>query len=153
VPVTLFLISNVAAEDPAWFRAIQDQAGAVIEAHTVDHARLRGMSYDGQKHEICDSADRLGQMFGTRPTLFRAPGGLKDANTLQAAKDCGMKAVLFWHEAVNNGQVQFQAGNQIQPGDVILMHFRKTFVEDYLAALNGIKAAGLTPARLSDYIG
>jgi peptidoglycan/xylan/chitin deacetylase (PgdA/CDA1 family) len=153
VPVTLFLISGVAAEDPQFFRNIQQQAGATIEDHTIDHARMRGTSYDHQRHEICDAANRLTQMFGRRPTLFRAPGGLKDATTLRAAADCGMKAVLFWHEAVNNGQVQFQEGNRIHPGDVILMHFRKTFVEDYLAALQGIKAAGLTPARLEDYIG
>jgi len=153
VPVTLFLISSVAAEDPKFFSDIHEQANATIEAHTIDHARMRGMSYEGQKHEICGSADKLQQLFGKRPTLFRAPGGLKDANTLRAARDCGMKAVFFWHEAVNNGQVQFQEGTKINPGDVVLMHFRKTFVEDYLAALQGIKDAGLTPARLEDYVG
>lgn len=152
VPVSLFLISSVAKEDPKFFSDIDLFADATIEAHTVSHAKLRGKSYAAQKQEICGSADQLQQLFGTRPTLFRAPGGLKDATTLQAAADCGMKAVLFWHEAVNNGQVQFQEGAKVQPGDVILMHFRQTFVEDYLAALQGIKDAGLTPARLEDYI-
>lgn len=152
VPVSLFLISSVAKQDPAWFAAIRDQADATIQAHTVTHARLRGLSATAQAAEICGSADQLEQMFGTRPTLFRAPGGLKDETTLQVAKDCGFKAVFFWKEAVNDGHVQFQQGAAIHPGDVILMHFRPTFVEDYLAALQGIKDAGLTPARLEDYL-
>lgn len=152
VPVSLFLISSVAAEDPKFFSDIREQTGATIQAHSVTHARLKGQSYATQQREICGSADQLQQMFGTRPTLFRAPGGLKDETTLQVAQECGMKAVLFWKEAVNDGRVQFQQGARIQPGDVILMHFRQTFVEDYLAALQGIKDAGLTPARLEDYL-
>lgn len=152
VPVSLFPISSVAAEDPTWFSTIRDEADATIQAHTVTHARLRGLSYEAQRKEICGAADQLEQMFGTRPTLFRSPGGLKDDTTLQVAKDCGFKAVFFWKEAVNDGHVQFQEGTVIQPGDVILMHFRQTFVEDYLALLQGIKDAGLTPARLEDYI-
>ena len=151
-PVTLFLISSVAAEDPKFFNDIREQTGALVEAHSVTHKRLKGLSYAAQKEEICGSADQLQQLFGTRPTLFRAPGGLKDETTLRAVQDCGMKAVFFWKEAVNDGRVQFQEGDRIQAGDVILMHFRQTFVEDYLAALQGIKDAGLTPARLEDYL-
>lgn len=152
VPVSLFLISSVAAEDPKFFSDIREQTGAHIQAHSVTHARLKGLPYEAQKREICGSADQLQQLFGTRPTLFRAPGGLQDATTLRVAGECGMRAVLFWKEAVNDGRVQFQLGDRIQPGDVILMHFRHTFVEDYLAALQGIKDAGLTPARLEDYL-
>jgi len=152
VPVSLFLISSVAAQDPKYFSDIREQTGAVIQAHSVTHARLRGQSHEAQRREICGSADQLQQLFGTRPTLFRAPGGLQDATTRQVAAECGMRAVMFWKEAVNDGRVQFQEGNRIQPGDVILMHFRSTFVEDYLAALRAIKDAGLTPARLEDYL-
>ena len=152
VPVSLFLISSVAAQDPKFFSDIHEQTGAAIQAHSVTHSRLRGRSAEAQRQEICGSADQLEQLFGTRPTLFRAPGGLKDDTTLRVAAECGMRAVLFWKEAVNDGRVQFQEGDRIQPGDVILMHFRATFVDDYLAALQAIKDAGLTPARLEDYV-
>jgi hypothetical protein len=66
--------------------------------------------------------------------------------------DCGMKAAFYWKETVNAGVVRYQTGHQIQPGDIILMHFRPTFVEDFLAALRTIHDAGLTPTRLEDYI-
>jgi hypothetical protein len=32
------------------------------------------------------------------------------------------------------------------------MHFRPAFIADFLAVLKAIKEAGLTPARLEDYI-
>ena len=153
IPVSLFLVSGVVDDVPGYFSDLQ-AAGATIEAHTIDHEILKGRSYDFQHDEICGSADQLGQLFGQRPTLFRAPGGSYDQTTLQAAGDCGMKGVFFWREAVNNGELQFQRPDHVvHPGDIILMHFRDTYVEDFLAAVNGIAASGLTPARLEDYVG
>ncbi|MFD0594941.1 hypothetical protein ACFQZ4_23250 [Catellatospora coxensis] len=41
----------------------------------------------------------------------------------------------------------------VQPGDVLLMHFRPALMDDLLGALNAIYKSGLTPALLEDYIG
>ncbi|GAA2629605.1 hypothetical protein GCM10010399_71870 [Dactylosporangium fulvum] len=150
VPVTLFLAVNAIQDNPAYFTTLQD-IGAVIEAHTITHPKLRGQSYAFQKHEICDGADQLTELFGRRPTMFRPPFGEQDSTTLRVVRDCGMKAALFWKETVNRGRVQYQEARIVQPGDVILMHFREQFVDDFIAALEAIKAAGLTPARLEDY--
>jgi peptidoglycan/xylan/chitin deacetylase (PgdA/CDA1 family) len=151
VPVTLFLTINAIRSDPAYFTKLQS-SGAVIEAHTITHRALPGMSYAAQRQEICGSADQLGQLYGRRPVLFRPPFGSKDATTLKAAHDCGMTATFFWKETVNEGIVRFQEGHAIQRGDIILMHFRQAFVADFLAALRAISAAGLTPALLEDYL-
>ncbi|MEV0134966.1 polysaccharide deacetylase family protein [Dactylosporangium sp. NPDC050688] len=151
VPVTLFLTIDAIRNDPAYFKRLQD-VGAVIEAHTVTHQNLKGKSYAVQRRELCDSADKLGQWYGRRPVLFRPPYGEKDDTTLRAAHDCGMHAGFFWKETVDKGIVRYQSGNTVQRGDIILMHFRDRFVDDYIAALQAIKAAGLTPALLEDYI-
>jgi len=124
----------------------------VIEAHSLNHPSLPGHPYGFQRNQICGSADRLAQLYGRRPVLFRPPYGNKDQITLAAARDCGMKAVFFWKETVDNGVVHFQVGNTIQRGDIILMHFRTTFVRDVTAALIAIHNAGLTPALLENYI-
>lgn len=152
VPVSLFLISSTAARNPGYFSDLRDQTGATIHAHSVSHRPLAGLPYETQRREICGSADQLQQLYGTRPTLFRAPFGSKDATTLQVAAECGMKAVLYWRETVTNGRVDYQHGNRVQPGDIILMHFGPGFVEDYLAVLQAIKDAGLVPARIEDYL-
>lgn len=151
VPVTLFLTTDAIHDNEAYFARLRD-SGAVIEAHTITHTELRGKSYGFQRHEICGSADRLAKAYQRRPVLFRPPFGTKDATTLRAARDCGMKAGFMWKETVHKGKVRYQEGHRVQPGDIILMHFRPAFVKDFLAALRAIHKAGLTPALLEDYL-
>lgn len=150
-PVTLFLTTTAIQDNPQYFNELQ-RAGAVIEAHTITHPSLRGKSYSYQHHEICGGAEQLTTWFGRRPQLFRPPFGEWDSVTLRAAHDCGMRATLTWSETVDKGVVHYQVGNQIQRGDIILMHFRPAFADDFLAAMNAIHAAGLTPALLDDYV-
>lgn len=150
VPVTLFLTINAVKDDPDYFRHLP--ANVAIEAHTVTHQALRGKSYATQRREICGSADQLAQWYGHRPVFFRPPGGNKDATTLRATRDCGMKAAFFWKETVDKGKVRYQEGRRVRAGDIILMHFRERFVDDFIAALTAIHTAGLTPALLQDYV-
>lgn len=151
VPVTLFLTINAISDNPDYFKGFQ-AAGAVIEAHTINHAEMKGMSYADQKNQICGSADQLAQWFGRRPIFFRPPYGDKDDNTLRAAHDCGMQAGFMWRETVDKGKVRYQIGKAVQPGDIILMHFRPAFKEDLTAAVKAIRDAGLEPALLEDFV-
>lgn len=152
VPITLFLEVDAVKVNPAYFTALQS-AGAVIEAHTLTHPNLPGMSYEAQKHQICGSADQLGHLYGRRPVLFRPPFGAFNANTMRAVKDCKMKASFTWKETTDKGIVRFQNGQRhVAPGDIVLMHFRPAFVEDFLAVLEALQKNNLTPALLEDYI-
>jgi peptidoglycan/xylan/chitin deacetylase (PgdA/CDA1 family) len=151
VPVTLFLTIDAIRDDPGYFRRLR-AAGAVVEAHTLTHPSLAGMPYAAQRREICGSADQLARWYGRRPVLFRPPFGNSDATTLRAVRDCGMRAAFHWTETVDKGKVRYQRGHVVQRGDVILMHFRPAFVDDFLAALTAIHQAGLTPALLEDYV-
>lgn len=151
VPVTLFLTINAIRDNPEYFKHLQ-ASGAVIEAHTITHINLKGRAYEVQKKEACGSADQLGALYGRRPALFRPPFGDHDSTTLRAVRDCGMKASFMWKETVNTGIVRYQTGHKIEAGDIILMHFRPAFVADFLAALQAIHDAGLTPALLENYI-
>jgi peptidoglycan/xylan/chitin deacetylase (PgdA/CDA1 family) len=151
VPVTLFLTMNAIRNNPGYFKQLE-ASGAVIEAHTITHTDLKGKSYDFQRHEICGSADQLAALYGRRPVLFRPPFGDQDAVTLQATHDCGLKAAFFWKETVDKGIVRYQEGHTVQAGDIILMHFRPAFADDFTATLKAIHDAGLTPALLEDYI-
>ncbi|MBB5479915.1 polysaccharide deacetylase family protein [Micromonospora parathelypteridis] len=152
IPVTMFLNSPAAEEHDVYFRQIE-VAGGVVENHTIRHTSLAGRSYDHQKQEICGAADKLEALFGKRPTLFRPPFGEHDTTTLQAAHDCGAKAVFHWTETVHEGKVRYQTPEKVvHPGDVLLMHFRPALMDDLLAALKAIHRAGLTPALLEDYV-
>ncbi len=152
VQPSLFLNTNHVQDGPAFFKALQDQAGAKVHSHTANHPNLQGKSYDFQKQEICGNADYLQAQMGVRPKLFRPPFGNYDGNTRRAATDCGFSALVMWTAAVNDGVVQFQAGAKLNAGDIVLMHFRQTFVEDFVAFLNRCKQDGLTPVPLEDYL-
>ncbi|MET8258803.1 polysaccharide deacetylase family protein [Micromonospora sp. NPDC005205] len=152
IPVTMFLNSPAAAEHTDYFRQIE-AVGGVVENHTIHHNSLAGRSYDYQKQEICGAADALEGLFGKRPTLFRPPFGEHDSSMLKAAHDCGAKAVFHWTETVHEGKVRYQTPEKVvQPGDVLLMHFRPALMDDLLAALKAIHRAGLTPALLEQYV-
>jgi peptidoglycan/xylan/chitin deacetylase (PgdA/CDA1 family) len=152
VPITLFLEVNAVQENPAYFTPLQG-AGATIQNHTISHPTMTYLGYDSQKRQICGGADQLAKLYGQRPTLFRPPGGSYNTTTLRAAHDCGMKAVFTWTETTDHGKVFYQQDpHVVQPGDIILMHFRPRFVDDFLAVLKAIHKAGLTPARLEDYV-
>jgi len=152
IPVTLFLTTGFIQDDVPFFDRLRTY-GAVIEAHTISHPDLAGKWEGFQRHQICDGADRLGQWYGRRPVLFRPPFGDKDRTTLRVAKECGLRAAFMWKETVDKGIVRYQEPvKRVQPGDIILMHFRPAFVQDFLAALRAIHRSGLTPALLEDYV-
>lgn len=152
VPVTLFLQGSEVDPNPGYFRGLQD-AGADIQDHTQTHTELPGLSSERQRKEICGTADKFEKLFKKKPTMFRPPYGSYDDTTLTAAKSCGFKSVALWRETVDKGKIFYQRDKKIYPGDIVLMHFRPAFIKDYVAVLNDMKKSGVTPARLSDYIG
>jgi peptidoglycan/xylan/chitin deacetylase (PgdA/CDA1 family) len=149
---SLFLNTKHAEGHADFFKPFQEQAKVSVNAHTNTHPNLTGKSYDAQKQEICGNADYIAADFGTRPKLFRPPFGNYDRTTRKVAADCGFTALVMWTAAVNDGVVQFQAGGKLNGGDIVLMHFRDTFVEDYLAFLNRARQDGLTPVVLDDFL-
>jgi hypothetical protein len=72
--------------------------------------------------------------------------------TRQAARACGMRAVVEWSAAMDGGELTVRGG-RLGPGDIVLLHFRPTLASDLALLLDKIRAAGLTVGRLEDYLG
>lgn len=144
IKASLFLSKLFIASDPQFFSQLVAQ-GSVIENHTLSHDTnmTRTMSYLQQKNEICGMADYEEKVYGKRPTLFRPPGGAYSDTMRKAAHDCGMKAIVTWIAKANGGSMQYQVGNKLRPGDVVLMHFRPEFKQDLQAFVEAEVAAGL----------
>ncbi|MFN8590317.1 MAG: polysaccharide deacetylase family protein [Thermomicrobiales bacterium] len=90
-PATFF-INNVS---PLTTDQIANLAGfGAVEAHTVTHAHLNGLDYDGQFTEINTNKTFLEQTTG-QPVRFLAwPFGERNDSAIQAAKDSGMVAAF-----------------------------------------------------------
>ncbi|NUP03350.1 MAG: polysaccharide deacetylase family protein [Nonomuraea sp.] len=136
-----------------YFRQLRD-VRVPIENHTLTHPDLRRLSYDGQRREICGSAQVVKKEIGTRPILFRPPFGSFDTDTLRAAKSCGMKAVLLWTATVQpGGKIAYQVPDKrLRPGDVLLLHFRPNLAADFRVLVNKIKRRGFELGNLQAYL-
>ncbi len=149
IPASLFLVDGPIREDPDWFRQLPN---TVVEDHSQTHPNFRELSESAQQAEICGNADLVEQTYGRRPVLFRPPYGNYNAATQRAAAACGMRAVVIWQENVNNDVVGFREVQDFRPGDIILMHFRPSFVQELHVIRDRVQAAGLRFALLQDYI-
>ncbi|MFI6939296.1 polysaccharide deacetylase family protein [Streptomyces sp. NPDC050418] len=158
LPVSMFLTDSVAGPGYAHFGELR-AVGATVQNHTLDHPYLPGLPYDGQRWEICGQQTKLKDRFGQRPRLFRPPYGEYNADTLRAAADCGISAVVLWRASMQIDDLRYTEGEQLRPGDIILAHFRgpdelrgASLTEMTTRILRRIQAQGFTVGRLEDYL-
>jgi len=150
LPLTLFLDNHDIRNNYNFFRRLQT-AGMTIQNHTMNHPKLTNLPLADQQAEICAAADTYKSVFDYRPTLMRPPYGLFNDTTRQAAA-CGMKAIVMWHARIIKGVIQYQEGDRLQPGDIVLMHFSLEFMTDIQAFINQIEHDHLQVGRLEDWL-
>ena len=151
LPVTLFVLPVPLQQDPAYFLQLA-QVGASVQDHTVHHLPLPKLSAARQVQEVCGSIDLLHRTFGRRPWLFRPPYGEFNTSTKYAVRQCGLQAIVTWQGTMNDGVLRLQHPGSLQPGDIILMHFRPDLRRNLEVLLKEAKAAGLVPAPLEQYL-
>ncbi|PAZ17885.1 polysaccharide deacetylase [Streptomyces sp. SA15] len=158
IPYTAFLSDYLVKEDYGYFKKMQDR-GVVLNNHTLHHPYLPGLSYIGQKREICGMQRVIERRYGKRPTLFRPPFGNYDQDTLRAAKACGIRYVPLWNEEVFVDRWEYREWDRdLHPGDIVLSHFRgrddwKGTMPDMIRRfLNKVTDRGYAVARLEDYL-
>jgi peptidoglycan/xylan/chitin deacetylase (PgdA/CDA1 family) len=149
LPVSLFLIPRPAVQGETYFRSIV-RSGSVVEDHTEHHPNLTELAYLAQRAEICTPIARITTMFGRRPTLLRPPGGAWNPDTLRAASDCGLGAVVTWDAVLSNGKLSTIGG--LKPGDIILIHFRPALYSDLILLMHVLRARHLGVGLLEDYV-
>ncbi|WP_234327891.1 polysaccharide deacetylase family protein [Streptomyces sp. NRRL F-2664] len=160
LPISMFLTDSVASSDYGHFEKLRDNGSAsTVNNHTLTHPNLRTLSFEAQKKEICGQQDRLQQRFGQRPPLFRPPFGNYNDDTLRAASECGVSSIVLWRVSMQINNFQYAQGSALQPGDIILAHFRgpselkgATEVQMTTRMLQRIQEQGYRIGRLEDYL-
>lgn len=136
VPITTFLIENAAKEHPDFWRDFEE-AGGVIENHTVSHPDLTKVAPDNAVNQI-ETAEKYFVSFST-PTLFRPPYGAYNQTVCQAAYQAGIKHLIMWNATMTDGGLQTYNGKPLEPGSIILLHWvpnLTTQLENLLGILN-----------------
>ncbi|WP_144119820.1 polysaccharide deacetylase family protein [Catellatospora sichuanensis] len=163
IPVTAFLTTN-AVDDAVDFFGSLRSSGMAIENHTMTHPCLAknentsdpcgdGLTYEEQKAELCGASDLLDGWYGRRPAYFRAPYLESNADTIRAAWDCGLVAGFTGQQSIHAGVISWASDDhRVKPGDIMILHFDAGFADDFILALEAIKASGLTPVLLQDWV-
>ena len=151
IKASLYILKGSIASNSDFINQIV-ALGSLVENHSLSHDTnmVKSQTYDQQKNEICGMADYVQQQFGRRPVFFRPPGGAYSNTMRRAAADCGMSAIVTWIAKANGGSMQYQIGDHLRPGDVVLMHFRPEFKQDMQAFIDAMVAAGLHTELLED---
>ncbi|MEV0774710.1 polysaccharide deacetylase family protein [Streptomyces sp. NPDC050428] len=158
IPYSAFLSDYVIRDDYAYFKKMQAR-GVSLQNHTLTHPYLPGLSYEKQKKEICGQQDKIKKRYGKRPELFRPPYGNYNADTLRAAKTCGVKAVPLWSSEAFPDHMEWREWDRdLHPGDIVLTHFRgdeewKGSMPDMIRyVMKKITDKGYAVAKLEDYV-
>ncbi|MFZ3559322.1 polysaccharide deacetylase family protein [Streptomyces sp. BH055] len=112
--------------------------GVRVQNRTLTRPLLPGLGYVGQHAEICGQRDRVRARFGAAPRLLHPPRGAYDGNTLQAAAECGIDAIVLWRGP---------DGGRLRPGDILGARAGTT-----PRLLRRIEAEGYEVAALEDYL-
>lgn len=160
VPLTLFLTDAIIKDDYGYFTKLLDTGMVTIQNHTLTHPDMPTLSAARQLEEVSGQQEKLIKEYGTTPYLFRPPYGDYNANTIKAVKETsGLKGVVVWKESMQITDMQYQGAHVLNPGDVILSHFRgpaqlkgETMIGMVTNLFKHIQAQGFTIARLTDYV-
>jgi peptidoglycan/xylan/chitin deacetylase (PgdA/CDA1 family) len=151
IPLTLFITSEPAKDGRDFFRALET-LGSTVQDHTVTHPKMTTLGWSDQQKQVCNAAQTITANYGHRPTLFRPPYGEWNSTTQGVVGTCGMKAVVLWRGATNDGRLDI-VGDQFHPGDILLMHFRKDLIQNLHLVLQQAREQGYRIGRLEDWIG
>ena len=148
VPITAFLISNVAAEHLDYWRSFL-AAGGDIEDHTVSHPNLTRLSEAAAETQWAGAGQAFKTWFGRAPSLGRPPYGVVNAGVQVAASQAGLRDVVLWSASMYNGQLSTYDHRPLRAGEIVILHWIPGLYQSLVQLLAIASAQGLHPAPLA----
>lgn len=142
VNATFFVVGDWVDKYPESVRALSD-AGNEVMNHSTSHAHFSKLSHSEIVRDVNLCNDKIEQITGVRPTLFRCPYGEYDDHVIQAVSSLGMTAVqwdvdsLDW-KGISADEIRRRVLDRVQPGSIVLFH---NAAENTPEALPGILEA------------
>lgn len=149
IPVTSFVMPEPLLWQLRQYRRIKRMT---FENHSNTHGHMRRMTFAQQKEEICRANRLVGRMSRSRPVFFRPPGGDWNETTRRAAAACGIRYLVLWNVIADDGIIRMRSSHQLMPGDIILMHYRKSLIPSLRWVMAQLRHDGLRPALMRDHV-
>ena len=148
LPVTAFLVADIAAEHLDYWRAFA-AAGGDIEDHTVSHPSLTGLSEAAAENQWAGAATSVSAWFGTTPALGRPPYGSVNQTVQVAASEAGLRYVVLWSASMYQGALSTYDRKPLRAGEIVILHWIPGLYSSLVQLLNIASAQGLHPAPLA----
>ncbi len=126
VPATFFMVGSWVEKYPESVKKFVD-AGHEIMNHSDTHPHIDQLSEEKIKEEIVKCNDKIENLTGTRPTLFRGPYGEYNNAVIREAQSQGMLTVqwdvdsLDWKN-LEPQEIVDRVTNRVKPGSIMLFH-------------------------------
>lgn len=160
---TFFLIGEKAERWPHLVRAIRD-AGHGIGNHTMTHPKFSFWRHGAKRirAEISEAQQVIAVIAGRRPTLFRAPAGMRNPFVHPVLGDLDLQLVGWSVRgrdgvSVDRDAIVGRLSRGINPGAIVLMHEgmrdgegRSVIVDTLPRVLDVIELRGLRPVLPGD---
>lgn len=157
VKSTFFLVGDWVEKYPESVKEIAKR-GHDVGNHSDTHAHLPELSDEGIKKELEDCNNKIKELTGKCPTLFRPPYGDYNNNVVTVTNNLDMYCVqwdidsLDWKDPTPQQMVE-RIKNNLKNGSIILMHNGATNTPEALPMIiDAIKAEGYELVPISQLI-
>ena len=153
IPITTFALPEQINRHRRRFVNLLRQTGMTFENHSQTHRIVSTMDFKGQRAEICAGNREVARVIRRRPAFFRPPGGGWNADTVKAARACGLSRIVLWNVMADGGRIiRADGGSGLRRGDIVLLHYLDSLPASLAVLQREASRAGLRFALLRDHL-
>ena len=136
---TFFLVGFWVDKYPDKVKSIAER-GFEIGNHSANHPRMTKLTQEQMKLELAAVNDKIKELTGTAPTVFRPPFGDYNDAVVQTVNDMSMHCIqwsidsLDWKELGVQDMID-RTVKKVKAGDIILFHNNSKYILDALPAI------------------
>ena len=157
VKITFFMVGDWVDRNQEAVKKIHE-AGHEIGNHSNTHPHVNNLTYEENLQEIEKCSQKIEQITGVKPTLYRAPYGEYNETVIKVAFENGYYPIQWNgdtldYQALTGEQMWKRIGEKLKSGDIILSHNGTAHTADSLEMLiKNIKQKGYEIVKVSDLI-
>lgn len=157
VKTTFFLVGFWVDKYPDMVKKIHER-GHELGNHSSTHPHMSELSREQIIKELKTTEEKIQQLTGVKPTVFRPPFGDYDDLLIETAKELGYYTIqwdvdsLDWKELGVN-QVVDRVTRNVKKGSIVLFHNNAKYVSEYLPlVLERLQEQGYQVVPVSELI-
>lgn len=157
IHITFFVVGDWIDKYPEALKKMAD-AGHEIANHSATHPHVNNLSYEKNREEIKQCADKIEKITGTRSNLYRGPYGEYNNTVIKSAIE-EKHTTIQWsldtldYNGLTGEEMWARLKDKLKCGDIILMHNGTKHTADSLdKILYNIKEKGFNLVTVSELI-